>query len=909
MLTGLLQADKSQTSSPSSPRKVGCDFVLEIDVAPSRPNAKRKMIVPSSPSSSGSGQTAHTAKKSKPNASEVAQSPQPQPAPAKKRVSFDLSVSPKAKGKEPQAKAAVPVKQPTQKSAIKAAPVKTVEVTVSAARKDSDGEDEMEIMESSGSTTASANAVIPDSQAVTFTPMLEKPEEPVASGSRTMRVDLTLHSPATSQSDLEDAHAHDHDDDVPVFSAFPDDDQQTSSPEVQPTRRLGPVPVPAASMFGIFEQPGVRSSQLDPIEDPDSSPNRPLGLDRNSVPARASPRGQAVKQRLELVNVHEEDTPVSSFEAEVEANAASSYVTTPLEARRKPSLASQIRIVRARPQPPQPRSYVASTLTIKQAPVQAAHAVEEVDVGGSVVRVGRRWPSPPAEEVEDDLLMTQAEGADPGGLAEQFFAEIFDFDAGGKTELAIASGSTEGAQDAGENGTPSNGYSQAYDPPQQSANPTQSSSADQSAYASTSANQSAAYGSGFIASGSNTPNPLSQFPQQPTWPGASSTGTPKRQHEEEDDAGDSKKPRVDASAASQYPESAHAHSPYHALPEHPSFQTGSHVAGASYQESVDSPSQQPATSQTQLRIPSVGITQASPMALASPSLARVQNTDPFVIPKPNLLASGEPSPSLARAAAGFRSPSPLPAGAAPTGTSQPAAVGSRNVSRTNSPAPTSAQVEDLISLVRASPYILAADGTQDELERFLRDPQAYPSRFRRISGFSFVEADLSSPSLPAIPNAPLLAAEFWAFELRRHTVDGVEKVDFILIRSREGVFQLKRANTEKFPIEFSRSLSQITTRARGVTPMVEGAPSVAPYAPSAGTALAAAPVQPSTAQMVGPISPRRLSGKPCTQALFMPTEPHAARDRGGTTPQAGCRLRRRAVELASAHRRSGAAQE
>ena len=744
MLTGLLQADKSQTSSPSSPRKVGCDFVLEIDVAPSRPNAKRKMIVPSSPSSSGSGQTAHAAKKSKPNASEVAQSPQPQPAPAKKRVSFDLSVSPKAKGKEPQAKAAVPGKQSAQKPAIKAVPVKTVEVTVSAARKNSDDEDEMEIVESSGSTTASASAVIPDSQAVTYTPMLEKPEEPVASRSRSMRVDLTLHSPATSQSDLEDAHALDHDDDVPVFSAFPEDDQQTSSPEVQPTRRLGPVPVPAASMFGIFEQPGVRSSQLDPIEDPDSSPHRPLGLDRNSAPARASPRGQAVKQRLELVSLHEEGTPASSFEAEVEANAASSYVTTPLEAPRKPSLASQIRIVRARPQPPQPRSYVASTLTIKQAPVRAAHAVEEVDVGGSVVRVGRRGLSPFADD--DDSVMTQAEDEDFGAQADQFFDSIFDWDAGAKTETAIASGSTEGAQDAGENGTPSNGYSQAYDPPQQSANPTQSVSADQTAYASTSANQNAASGSGFIASGSNTPNPLSQFPQQPTWPGATSTGTPKRQHEEEDDAGDSKKPRVDASAASQYPESAHAHSPYHALPEHPSFQTGSHVAGASYQESVDSPSQQPATSQTQLRIPSVGITQASPMALASPSLARVQNTDPFVIPKPNLLASGEPSPSLARAAGGFRSPSPLPTGAAPTGTSQAAGAGSRNVSRTNSPAPTSAQVEDLISLVRASPYILAADGTQDELERFLRDPQNYPSRLRRIYSFSFVaEADLTTP--------------------------------------------------------------------------------------------------------------------------------------------------------------------
>jgi hypothetical protein len=92
---------------------------------------------------------------------------------------------------------------------------------VSAARKDSDGEDEMEIMESSGSR----------------------------SGRMKSKVDA--HRPRSGRNGLFGflQHWSERDrlrvgDDVPVFSAFPDDDQQTSSPEVQPTRRLGPVPVP-----------------------------------------------------------------------------------------------------------------------------------------------------------------------------------------------------------------------------------------------------------------------------------------------------------------------------------------------------------------------------------------------------------------------------------------------------------------------------------------------------------------------------------------------------------------------------------------------------------------------------------------------------------------------------------------
>lgn len=89
---------------------------------------------------------------------------------------------------------------------------------------------------------------------------------------------------------------------------------------------------------------------------------------------------------------------------------------------------------------------------------------------------------------------------------------------------------------------------------------------------------------------------------------------------------------------------------------------------------------------------------------------------------------------------------------------------------------------------------------------------------------------------------------FWAFELRRLAIDGVEKVDFIIIRSREGSYQLKRAFADKLPVEFARSLSQVTSRARGNTPLVEAAPTLATFSPSSGAVAAPGPTP--VAQMV-----------------------------------------------------------
>lgn len=699
--------------------------MIEIDIAPSRPNDKRKMVIPSSSSSNASTGTPRIAKKRKPNAFKVGQAQEP--FVAKKRVSFDITVSSSdSEGDVALSAAKQTVKKHPQKLAHNAPTEVMVDISTMAARAARADKVDAEVVESSVSTHASNSPVIPDSQAVAHTPMHEKDDQLVAPERRSLRFNLPsgLRSPATSQSDLEDQQ--EHDDDVPVFVPL-QQDEQSCSPEMLPTRRLVPVPIPTASMFGIFDRSDARLSQADPIVDPDSSPHRPAGPRENPA-ARESPRGLPVKQRLELVHVPDNDTPVSSFEAELDANAASSYVTVPLEVSPRPTNEDRLRLFHHSGVASSPRriAHAITSAAVKRAPMQPVHAaVEGTDADGTLALVGWRWPSPDPHD-DDDLVMTEAQGVDLGGLAEQFFAEIFDFDAGPKVDLANSRASGEPAQDAGENGGPSHGNPQASDLslPQQSTSSAQSHPASQTPNASTSVAHSGSYGgTAFTATGSDNPRPLSHFPQQPSGPGAACVGTPKRQHEEETDATDSKKARVDPPPSTQYPESAHAHSPYHALPEHPSFQTTGKVGDDAADPSAPS-SQQAAASQTPMQIPSVGVTQVSPVALASPLLARVQNTDPFVIPKPGTLAAGESNPATAGM---FRSPSPLPASSAPVGAPQAANTNSRNVSRNSSPAPSSAQVEDLISLVRASPFIAAEDGTQDELERFLRDPQAYPS--------------------------------------------------------------------------------------------------------------------------------------------------------------------------------------
>lgn len=304
---------------------------------------------------------------------------------------------------------------------------------------------------------------------------------------------------------------------------------------------------------------------------------------------------------------------------------------------------------------------------------------------------------------------------------------------------------------------------------------------------------------------------------------------------------------MDSPAEGHYPESAHAHSPYHALPAQPAAAAPTALSSTPYAPGNAPSADGVSAAQYQARIPPTGLyQQAIPGALASPSLVRVQSGEPFVLPKPNRLAPGEASPSVARPpTGGLRSPSPLPPNSIPA-VAQVSAQSA--LSRNSSPAPAPSQVEDLVALVRASPSISATDGTKEEIERFLRDPHGYsgtsPSAHDR--GHSLVAH--VHPGPPALGNAPLLVTGFWAFELRRLSIDGVEKVDFIIIRSREGSYQLKRAFADKLPVEFARSLSQVTSRARGNTPLVEAAPTLATFSPSSGAVAAPGPTP--VAQMV-----------------------------------------------------------
>lgn len=169
--------------------------------------------------------------------------------------------------------------------------------------------------------------------------------------------------------------------------------------------------------------------------------------------------------------------------------------------------------------------------------------------------------------------------------------------------------------------------------------------------------------------------------------------------------------------------------------------------------------------------------------LTSPSIARVQNAEAF--------ANAGSSTSAASA---NRSPSPLPA---QTPSTQTAAA------RTSSPAPSLEGVNDLIELVRASSQIEGSDGTKEEIVRFLRNPRGYGGEAASVSHL------LCAPKLNTYSAAdgPLSRADFWAFELRRQMLDAGERVDFIILYTRDGTFKLKRSPTTTIPVEFARRSS------------------------------------------------------------------------------------------------------
>ncbi|SGZ00045.1 BQ5605_C034g11322 [Microbotryum silenes-dioicae] len=198
------------------------------------------------------------------------------------------------------------------------------------------------------------------------------------------------------------------------------------------------------------------------------------------------------------------------------------------------------------------------------------------------------------------------------------------------------------------------------------------------------------------------------------------------------------------------------------------------------------------------------------------SLARIMDASTRITLPPHMTPFTVPtqplSPALARVQAveGLAAESNDRQGSpGPSGTGQTAAV-----SRNASPAPGGgSHVDGLIQLVHASTYITDTDSTKAEIERFLRDPKAYASN----------------------PEGPLCRVAHWAFELRHVTQENIEKIDFIIVHSQVGTYQLKRVAAAHAQFDFARSLAHASTRTRGLTP---GTPAAVP-APSAAVEPAA----------------------------------------------------------------------
>ncbi|GAA5889385.1 hypothetical protein JCM5296_006346 [Sporobolomyces johnsonii] len=640
-----------------------------------------------------------------------------------------------------------------------------------------------------------------------------------------------LTSPATSHSDL--GADPDCDDDVAIFNRLDHDDLSPRLPGERDTRQLGPVPAPPVSAFELHGDFHIASSQLDPIEDPDSSPRRsPF---RRQQPTHAhSPRlaARPAKVRLELVT--HDATPASSFEADLQSSAATSYVSASVGVGQ--NVIRSLSVVG----PFSTRRFAAST------PVKRPHfrpptppAEFDMHTGVGVAAVARaavpRMSSPPVEADGDELVQVSGEGgeSDLGGFVQEFFDEIFDYDQGSIPSEAVAA--TKGSkpdesQDAGESGHAPNDKGPSSNGQQPSENGYSYQQATHSpipgfiasgpsAVAGTGFSGGPGYGYGSSAPGGHghhfsphlPPSHVVAPPHQQPY---------KRELEGETDDSSVKKPRTDqapqplpASHVPALPASQPFPSPIQQslrpIAPHPQAVSPVPQAHASSAPQHFPPPNAPtnAAAAPSPRPPALAIVSPSPVSSAQvppPSLARVQSMERFVIPNPAL----QPGQTRSSVPPGQqRSPSPS---VQPSPNLRQTTSGS--VSRNGSPAPGATKVDDLVALVKASQHIVDTDGTKEEIEKFLRDPRTY------------VE----------VVNGPLSRAEFWAFELRRQTIDGVEKIDFIIIHSREGKFQLKRAAADKVPVDFARSLTHAPARIRGLTPAVEAVPTIHASSPGAG---------------------------------------------------------------------------
>ncbi|GAA6012918.1 hypothetical protein JCM11491_006226 [Sporobolomyces phaffii] len=746
--------------------------------------------------------------------------------------------------------------------------------------------------------------------------------EPVAGPSHSQSFP-SMDSPGTNHSDLESDVTH-GDDDVPIFNDYSqhDDDVEEEKEEngshsrrlggteedthsrhhspmrttiaVSAARPLGRVPIPRAA---AFFPPQPESSQFDPIEDPDSSPFRPARATR-TFERSGSPleHPRPSKTRLELVLGPSEDdevpSPLSSFQAELIAAAALSYVS--------PEINVAIPVSSTRPLA---RTGPGSQTLKRPAsrPIIAPISIE-VDSGAGVVSRSAYAPetqpfadvdaSAGDDEDDDDGEM------DLGGFNEDYFAcdllatqQPIEFDDVVDYERAVAGQDLGGfeagdgpesqaeAVDAGEgagggggsaHGNGAGGYPYSGYPSEQTHHPSHHgpSQAYNAPGPSSVGAESYRGSSGYGAANGGHGGAPGGYP----YPSHFQTSHQSAKREYEDDREESaKRARMEQQqqqqqqhhhqqqqqqqqyyqqqqqqarhypahyaqpqAYSSYPPPNRGYPPNQAAPHHysppppqqgvspynqsatypaqyqqlPPMQTSPPPVQAYSRSSSQLPSLQHALSNEGYphqpaptpavpspaplhSAPTVSVAAASPprpispgpvqaqssagSRLASPSIARVQHADSLA--KPNPVAS-----------TASRSPSPLT-------TTQPLP---QAAARTSSPAPTPNLdgVNDLIELVRASTQIEASDGTKEEIVRFLRNPRGYSE-------------------------GPLSRADFWAFELRRQVLDVGERVDFIILYTREGTYKLKRSPTTEIPVKFARSFNHAPERMRGQTPAVD----------------------------------------------------------------------------------------
>ncbi|GAA6057553.1 hypothetical protein JCM3770_000253 [Rhodotorula araucariae] len=783
----------SQTNGDSPAIAKSSAMTVEVEIPVPCKVKKRKMVVPESDTSS---------QPSQPVKKKAREDRPPPPAKMqKKRVAFDLVLD----HDDDELAQAQPVGAAVHLAA--------------------DVHEEIEVVQSSGSTAAS---VIPDSQAAPLLADVAKaarapsPEpsatHAVASSADRVR-QASMHSPVTSHSDFEDQPLDAYDD-VPIFDPLQhNDSHRTSSSEPEQRPRFGPVPIPAVSAFQVAESILIRSSQVDPIEDPDSSPLRSPFRRQHShaSPRLGSPRARPTKTLLELGSAEDDDiaSPVSTFELEVMSAAAASYVSLPMDPATAPVIpTTSTSAGRSRSRP------AVTAQAMKRPLVRVPAAAADVDLGTGIAA---RVVAPEGGDLD-------AESED---RQQEFFDEVFDYERGAALSQKIRQiGKAAGeAQDAGE-GHSSNGYNPYTAASGSGSNGQQGHQQQQQQQQQQHGYSTAPAIPGGYGFGSAPGYPGGGYPPVLPSPYGHSHAIaqqqpPKREYDDGADAAN-KKARTDLTPQPvTYPAAAHTHSPYSAMPHSLTPNPGSLAAITSPFNTSNHLQQHQAYAYPAGYAPhpasvppSVAVHAASPgVALASvPSpLARVQSQDLFTqarssshpgSPAVNALSS----PALtAVASAAHRSPSPLPAAAAPAVPTIPAAPASPSlaaagqgsfISRNSSPAPGPGKTDEVIALVRTSPHILETDGTKVEVEKFLRDPEAYSAN----------------------PSAPLMRAEFWAFALRHVQVDAVEKVDFIILHTHQHKFQLKRAIAGKVPVEFTRSLSHTLARPRGFTPAVETAP-------------------------------------------------------------------------------------